>query len=130
MRYAQLAQYLGQVDGTLLGMDMRELVQAGLPPADLFRLLRHPRQLFEEMDQIAMEFRRGEPIDYLLITQEDRPINASKSPSKTAADARPIMVPSISIAASFTCAPMSAPMAIIRSRFCAIYNGCIPTSSW
>ena len=71
MRYAQLAQYLGQVDGTLLGMDMRELVQAGLPPADLFRLLHHPRQLFEEMDQIAMEFRRGEPIDYLLITQEE-----------------------------------------------------------
>ena len=40
----------------------------------------------------------------------DRPINASKSPSKTAADARPIMVPSISIAARFTCAPMSAPI--------------------
>ena len=70
-RYAQLADYLRSVPGSLLGMDFRQLVASQLPPVDLFRILHHPRQLFENLDQIAMDFRRGEALDYLLITQEE-----------------------------------------------------------
>lgn len=69
-RYKPLADYLSQVQGTLLGLDFKELVRVDLPPVDLFRLLHHSRQLFEELAQIAMEFRPHEPLDYLLITQE------------------------------------------------------------
>ena len=70
-RYKPLADHLSQVPGTLLGLDLKELVRASLAPVDLFRLLHHSRQLFEELAQIAMEFRQGEPLDYLLITQEE-----------------------------------------------------------
>ena len=69
-RYKTLADYLSPIQGTLLGLNFRELVQANLSPVDLFRLLHHSRQLFEEMAQIALEFRPGEPLDYLLLTQE------------------------------------------------------------
>ncbi len=69
--YRPLTDYLSQVQGTLLGLDFKELVRANLAPADLFRLLHHPRQLFEEPGQIGMEFRQQEPLDYLLITQEE-----------------------------------------------------------
>jgi thioredoxin reductase len=69
-RYPQLAQYLAPHKSTLLGLDFRALVNAGVAPADLFRLLHHPRQKFEELAQVAMEFRQGEPLDYLLISQE------------------------------------------------------------
>ena len=69
-RYAPLARYLQQFDRTLLGLDMQHLVQSGIKPVDLFRTLHHPRQLFEELDQVAMDFRRGEPLDALLISRE------------------------------------------------------------
>ena len=69
-RYAPLARYLQQFDRTLLGLDMQYLVQSGIKPVDLFRTLHHPRQLFEELDQVAMDFRRGEPLDALLISRE------------------------------------------------------------
>ncbi|MXY83275.1 MAG: SidA/IucD/PvdA family monooxygenase [Gemmatimonadetes bacterium] len=77
-RYAPLARYLQQFDRTarlsspksLLGLDMQYLVQSGIRPVDLFRTLHHPRQLFEELDQVAMDFRRGEPLDALLISRE------------------------------------------------------------
>ena len=70
-RYAQLADYLGGVDGTLLKLDMAGLVRQGVPPVDLFRILHHPRQKYVSPDQIALEFRPDEPLDYLLITQEE-----------------------------------------------------------
>ena len=63
-RYAPLARYLQQFDRTLLGLDMQYLVQSGIRPVDLFRTLHHPRQLFEELDQVAMDFRRGEPLTH------------------------------------------------------------------
>ena len=66
-----LARYLQQFDRTLLGLDMQQhFVQSGIKPVDLFRTLHHPRQLFEELDQVAMDFRRGEPLDALLISRE------------------------------------------------------------
>ena len=70
-RYRPLADYLSQVQGTLLGLDFKELARANLAPVDLFHLLHHSQQLFEELGQIAMEFRQQEPLDYLLITQEE-----------------------------------------------------------
>ena len=69
-RYAPLAGYLQQFDASLLGLDMRNLVQSGVKPVDLFRALHPPRQLFEALDQVAMEFRRGEPLDTLLLSRE------------------------------------------------------------
>ena len=69
-RYAPIAGYLQQFDDNLLALDMQALVQGGLKPVDLFRSLHHPRQLFEGLDQVAMEFRRGEPLDTLLISRE------------------------------------------------------------
>lgn len=69
-RYAPLAGYLQQLDDALLGLKMRDLVRGGLKPVDLFRALHHPRQLFEGLEQVAMEFRRGEPLDALLISRE------------------------------------------------------------
>ena len=69
-RYPQLGDYLRRARGTLLGMDFHGLAPQ-LPPVDLFRILHHPRQLFENLEQIAMEFRRGPALDYLLITQEE-----------------------------------------------------------
>ena len=70
-RYGQLDGYLRGIDGSLLGMDMEQLVRSNIPPGDLFRLLHHPRQKFETLDQLAMEFRQGEPLDYLLISREE-----------------------------------------------------------
>ncbi len=69
-RYAPIAGYLQQVDDNLLGLDMQALVRGGLKPVDLFRSLHHPRQLFEGLDQVAMEFRRASPLDTLLISRE------------------------------------------------------------
>jgi hypothetical protein len=68
-RYGQLAAYLAPHQGSLLGLDFGALVNAGVAPADLFRLLHHPWQKFEELAQVAMEFRQGEPLDYLLLSQ-------------------------------------------------------------
>ena len=70
-RYTQLADYLRSVPGSLLSLNFHDLLKARLPPVDLFRLLHHPRQLYERADQIALEFRRSEPLDCLLITQEE-----------------------------------------------------------
>ncbi len=70
-RYAQLADYLRTVPGSLLSLNFHDLLKARLPPVDLFRLLHHPRQLYERADQIALNFRRSEPLDCLLITQEE-----------------------------------------------------------
>lgn len=70
-RYPQVADLLQQHSGSLLELDFEGLLQAGIAPADLFRLLHHPRQLFEGLDQIAMEFRQQDALDCLLITQEE-----------------------------------------------------------
>ena len=69
-RYEPLAEHLRNVKGTLLGLDFRELVQAGVAPVDLFRLLHHPRQIFEDEAQIALDFPQVAPLDYLLISRE------------------------------------------------------------
>ncbi len=70
-RFPQIADYVAAHQGSLLKLRMPDLVQANLPPVDLFRILHHPRQMFIDLSQIAMEFRRSDPIDYLLVTQEE-----------------------------------------------------------
>ena len=70
-RYPQIADFLSGETESLLRLRMRDLVQANLPPVDLFRLLHHPRQMFEDLGQIGMKFHRANPVDYLLITQEE-----------------------------------------------------------
>ncbi|MCZ6634841.1 MAG: NAD(P)-binding domain-containing protein [bacterium] len=69
-RYPQLDTFLQTADHSLLGLDFPSIVQTGIQPADLFRLIHHPGMKFRSPDQIAYEFRKGEAIDYLLITQE------------------------------------------------------------
>ncbi len=69
-RYPQLEPFLARHDGTLLCMDMRDLVHMGVPPLDLFRILHHPRQKFEELEQVAMAFEDGPDLDYLLLSRE------------------------------------------------------------
>ena len=69
-RYEQVDRYLRSENGTLLGLDFRAVVHAGIRPADLFRLLHHPGQKFRGEDEIALEFRRRQPVDVLLITRE------------------------------------------------------------
>lgn len=70
-RYPELAAYLSPYRSTLLGLDFAKLGDNGIPPIDLFHLLHHPRRIFQELSQIALEFRQEDPIDYLLITQEE-----------------------------------------------------------
>ncbi|MDA0746039.1 MAG: NAD(P)-binding domain-containing protein [bacterium] len=69
-RYAQIDEYLKQASGTLLGLDFPALVQTGIQPVDLFRLLHHPGQKFQGVEEIALEFRKQNAIDCLLITRE------------------------------------------------------------
>ena len=71
LRYPQLAEGLHPIKETLLGLNFKVLEGNGILPVDFFRLLHHPRQLYEEPSQIALEFRDEESIDYLLITQEE-----------------------------------------------------------
>jgi thioredoxin reductase len=70
-RYPQIADVLAQHTGSLLSLDFQAFLQAGIPPADLFRLLHHPRSLFEGMDKMGVEFRREQGTDCLLLTQEE-----------------------------------------------------------
>lgn len=70
-RYPQFDTFLSRIDHTLLGLDFQALVQAGVQPVELFRLLHHPGLKFRGLEEIALEFRRADPIDYLLITQEE-----------------------------------------------------------
>lgn len=69
-RYPQVADMFRQHSETLLTLDMESMLFRGIPPVDLFRVLHHPRQLYAGGDQIALEFRQQEPIDFLLLTQE------------------------------------------------------------
>jgi thioredoxin reductase len=69
-RYSQIDTYLKQVQGTLLGLDFQQIAAAGLSPVDLFRMLHHPDQRFNGEEEISLEFRREQGVDYLLITQE------------------------------------------------------------
>ena len=69
-RYPQIADFLQRRTGSLLDLDMKALA-ASMSPVDLFRVLHHPRRLFETRDQVAMEFRRADPVDYLLLSQEE-----------------------------------------------------------
>ena len=61
LRYPQLAAGLQQVERYSFGVRFQRVVQKRSTPVDLFRLLHHPRQLFEELAQIAMEFRQEAP---------------------------------------------------------------------
>jgi len=70
-RYPQFDALLRPFRDTLLNLDFRALVRAGVPPVDLFRLLHHPGQKFRSLDEIAVEFRPADPIDCLLITREE-----------------------------------------------------------
>ena len=46
-------------------------LREAIAPVDLFRALHHPRKLFEDLDQVAMEFRREQGVDALLLTREE-----------------------------------------------------------
>lgn len=70
-RYPQFDAHLRSLNRPLLGLDFQALVRAGVQPVDLFRLLHHPGQKFRGPEEIALEFRLAEPVDYLLITQEE-----------------------------------------------------------
>jgi thioredoxin reductase len=70
-RYPQVADMFRQHKDTLLSLDMQSMLDSGIPPADLFRVLHHPRQMYTGGDQIALEFRQEQPIDFLLLTQEE-----------------------------------------------------------
>ncbi|OGG50056.1 MAG: hypothetical protein A3F84_24525 [Candidatus Handelsmanbacteria bacterium RIFCSPLOWO2_12_FULL_64_10] len=70
-RYPQFDAHLRSVNRPLLGLDFQALVRAGVQPVDLFRLLHHPGQKFRGLSEIALDFRPAEPLDYLLITQEE-----------------------------------------------------------
>ncbi len=69
-RYPQVADMFRQHTDTLLTLDMQSMLHSGIPPADLFRVLHHPRQMYAGGDQIALDFRQQEAIDFLLLTQE------------------------------------------------------------
>lgn len=70
-RYPQFHDHMRTVQGSLLDLDFPAIVHTGIQPADLFRLLHHPGKKFQSLDEMALEFRREKPIDYMLITQED-----------------------------------------------------------
>ena len=70
-RYEQVDRYLRSKNGTLLGLDFRAVTNAGIRPADLFRILHHPGQKFRGEGEIALDFRRRQPVDVLLITREE-----------------------------------------------------------
>jgi hypothetical protein len=70
-RYPEFATLLGTRKSTLLELDFSKLARNGIPPIDLFHLLHYPRRIFQELSQIALEFRQKDPIDYPLITQEE-----------------------------------------------------------
>ena len=69
-RYPQIADMFRQHTDSLLTLDMQSMLHSGIPPADLFRVLHHPRQLYDGGDQIALKFRQQDPLDFLLLTQE------------------------------------------------------------
>ncbi|MBI4553872.1 MAG: NAD(P)-binding domain-containing protein [Candidatus Latescibacteria bacterium] len=69
-RHPQLAAYLRRHPGSLLALDFPALVRTGVSPVDLFRLLHHPSQRFQGLDQIGLDFRPAEPLDYLLLSRE------------------------------------------------------------
>ena len=70
-RYGPLAQSLKGFNGSLLGLNFKDLVAKGIEPVELFRTLHHPRRLFEDRDQIALEFRQEQGLDVLLLTREE-----------------------------------------------------------
>ncbi len=70
-RYGQVDRYLRGESGTLIGLDFRAVANAGIRPVDLFRILHHPGQKFRGEGEIALEFRKREPVDVLLITREE-----------------------------------------------------------
>jgi len=70
-RYPQLDDYLKHETGSLLGLNMKQVAQTGVLPADLFRLLHHPGKKFRDLGEIAYTFRKAQSLDYLLITQEN-----------------------------------------------------------
>ena len=70
-RYPDLARFLASNNGSLLSLDHEDLVRSGVRPADLFRTLHHPSSRFRGEEEIALEFRRQDPVDWLMITRED-----------------------------------------------------------
>lgn len=69
-RFGSLATFLRSAPASLLSLDFGRLVDAGVAPVDLFRLLHHPGQGFLGLDQIGMTFREAAPLDYLLLSRE------------------------------------------------------------
>ncbi len=69
-RYGPFHDFLARHDDTLLALDFREIVDKGIAPVDLFRLLHHPGKKFRSLEQIAYTFEEKDPLDYVLITRE------------------------------------------------------------
>lgn len=69
-RNSRLAELLHEHFGSLFSLDFRTLAGSGIRPVDLFSALHHPTETFRSESDIAMEFRRGTPLDCLLLTRD------------------------------------------------------------
>jgi cation diffusion facilitator CzcD-associated flavoprotein CzcO len=56
--------------GTLLGLDFRKVASQWLRPVELFNLLHRPSDRALPPERMGMQFRRGTPIDCLLLSRE------------------------------------------------------------
>jgi thioredoxin reductase len=70
-RYPVWGERLSRFDTTLYALNFRAMVEEGLKPVDFFRSLHHPTSRFHSPDDLAMEFRSGPGIDFLLLSREE-----------------------------------------------------------
>ncbi|HUE76263.1 MAG TPA: NAD(P)-binding domain-containing protein, partial [Chloroflexota bacterium] len=70
-RYPIWSERLARFDTTMYGLNFRAMVEEGLKPVDFFRSLHHPTSRFQGSDDLAMQFRSGPGIDFLLLSRED-----------------------------------------------------------
>lgn len=68
--YGPLARRLADFPGSLLGLDLLDLVEQGIAPLELFRLLHHYAQDFRSLDDAPLEFRPGPSANVALFSRE------------------------------------------------------------
>jgi thioredoxin reductase len=69
-RHPDLDPWLRTHQETLLALDFRALAAGGMRPVDFFNSLHRPAERFLGLEQIALEFRRHDPVDCLLLSRE------------------------------------------------------------
>jgi thioredoxin reductase len=67
--HPRLAGGLHGEERSLLALDFAALARS-IRPVDLFNALHHPTERFAGLESLAMEFRRGQPLDCLLLSRE------------------------------------------------------------